>query len=35
VKDADTTVGKLVESKGKEIGDKLAIRRFVRFGLGE
>ncbi|MDB6077858.1 MAG: elongation factor Ts [Akkermansiaceae bacterium] len=35
VKDPDTTVGKLVESKGKEVGDKLAIRRFVRFGLGE
>lgn len=35
VKDPDTTVGKLVEAKGKEVGDNLVIRRFVRFGLGE
>jgi elongation factor Ts len=35
VRDTDTTVGKLVESKSKEIGDNLVIRRFIRFGLGE
>lgn len=35
VKDPDTTVGKLVENTAKQIGDTLAIRRFVRFGLGE
>jgi len=35
VKDPETTIGKLVEGKGKEVGDKLVIRRFVRFGLGE
>lgn len=35
VKDPDTTVAKLVEAKGKELGDTLTVRRFVRFGLGE
>jgi elongation factor Ts len=35
VKDADVTVKKLVEAKGKELGDTLVVRRFVRFGLGE
>jgi len=35
VKDPDTTVAKLVEAKGKELGDTLSVRRFVRFGLGE
>ncbi|WP_193211882.1 translation elongation factor Ts [Luteolibacter marinus] len=35
VKDPDTTIKKLVEAKGKEVGDTLEIRRFVRFGLGE
>ena len=35
VKDADTTIKKLVEAKGKELGDTLVVRRFVRFGLGE
>jgi elongation factor Ts len=35
VKDADITVKKLVEAKGKELGDTLVVRRFVRFGLGE
>ena len=35
VKDPDTTVGQLVESTGKKIGDSLVVRRFVRFGLGE
>ena len=35
VKDPDTTVSKLVEAKGKDLGDTLTVRRFVRFGLGE
>jgi elongation factor Ts len=35
VKDPDTTIKKLVEAKGKEVGDTLVVRRFVRFGLGE
>ena len=35
VKDPDTTVGKLVETTGKQVGDTLVVRRFVRFGLGE
>ncbi|MCW1920949.1 translation elongation factor Ts [Luteolibacter arcticus] len=35
VKDADTTIKKLVETKGKEVGDTLVVKRFVRFGLGE
>ena len=35
VKDPDTSVGKLLESKGKEIGDPITIRRFVRYALGE
>ncbi|MBB5352955.1 elongation factor Ts [Haloferula luteola] len=35
VKDPDQKVGKLVETAGKQVGDTLAIRRFVRFGLGE
>jgi len=35
VKDPDTTVAKLVEAKGKDLGDTLTVRRFVRFGLGE
>lgn len=35
VKDGDIKVAALVESKGKEIGDTLAVTRFVRFGLGE
>lgn len=35
VKDPDTTIKKLVEAKGKEVGDNLVVRRFVRFGLGE
>jgi len=35
VKDPDTTIKKLVETKGKEVGDTLVVRRFVRFGLGE
>jgi elongation factor Ts len=35
VKDPDTTISKLLEAKGKELGDTLVVRRFVRFGLGE
>ena len=35
VKDPETTIKKLVEAKGKEVGDTLVVRRFVRFGLGE
>jgi elongation factor Ts len=35
VKDPDTTIKKLVEAKGKELGDTLVVRRFIRFGLGE
>ena len=35
VKDPDTTIKKLVEAKGKELGDDLVVTRFVRFGLGE
>lgn len=35
VKDPDTTIKKLVETKGKEVGDTLVVKRFVRFGLGE
>ena len=35
VKDPDTTIEKLLESKGKQLGDTLAIRRFTRFAVGE
>ncbi|GAA5484781.1 translation elongation factor Ts [Haloferula sargassicola] len=35
VKDPDTTIKKLVEGTGKQVGDTLVVRRFVRFGLGE
>ena len=35
VKDPDTTITKLLEAKGKEVGDTLTIRRFVRWQLGE
>ena len=35
VKDPDSTIKKLVENTGKQLGDDLVIRRFVRFGLGE
>ncbi len=35
VKDPDTTIKKLVEKVGKDLGDTLSVRRFVRFGLGE
>ena len=35
VKDPDTTIQGLLEAQGKEVGDTLAIDRFVRFQLGE
>ena len=35
VKDPETTVKKLVEKVGKDLGDSLEVKRFVRFGLGE
>ncbi len=35
VKEPDTTIKGLLESKGKELDDTLTINRFVRFGLGE
>jgi elongation factor Ts len=35
VKDPDTSVTKLLEAKGKELGDTLTIRRYVRYQVGE
>jgi elongation factor Ts len=35
VKDPGVTVKALLEAKGKELGDTLTLRRYVRFGLGE
>ncbi|MDD4737410.1 MAG: translation elongation factor Ts [Kiritimatiellae bacterium] len=35
VKDSEWTIGKLLAAKGKELGDTLSIRRFVRYQLGE
>lgn len=35
VKDPSITVKGLLEAKGKELGDTLTLRRYVRFGLGE
>ena len=35
VKDPDTTIKKLVEQVGKDLGDTLEVRRFIRFGLGD
>lgn len=35
VKDPETTIKKLVEARGKDLGDTLVVKRFVRFGLGE
>ncbi len=35
VKDPDISITKLLEAKGKEAGDTLTIRRFVRWQLGE
>jgi elongation factor Ts len=34
VKDPDTSVTKLLEAKGKEVGDTLTLRRFVRWQMG-
>ncbi len=35
VKDSDITISKLLEDKGKSLGDTFTVTRFVRFGLGE
>lgn len=35
VKDPDTTIKTLLESKGKELGDTITVNAFVRYGLGE
>jgi elongation factor Ts len=35
VKDPELTIKKLVEKAGKDLGDSLIVRRFIRFGLGE
>jgi elongation factor Ts len=35
IKNPDQTVSNLVEATGKTLGDKLEIRRFVRFNVGE
>ena len=35
VKEPDMPVSKLLEAKGKEVGDTLSLRRFVRWQLGE
>jgi elongation factor Ts len=35
VREPDTTIKQLLESSGKDLGDTLTIRRFVRFGVGE
>lgn len=35
VKDDKVTITKLLEEKGKELGDTVTVTRFVRFGLGE
>ncbi len=35
VKDPDMPVNKLLEARGKELGDRIEIRRFVRFQVGE
>jgi elongation factor Ts len=35
VKDPDSSIKALLEAKGKELGDTLTVRRFVRFGVGE
>ena len=34
-RDQETAIRKLIESKAKEIGDTLVIKRFVRWQLGE
>ena len=35
VKDPDTSVTKLLEARGKELGDTLVLRRYVRYQVGE
>ena len=35
VRDPSITVTALLQARSKELGDELAIRRFVRFQLGE
>ncbi len=35
VKDPDTTIKALLETKSKELDDSVTVTRFVRFGLGE
>jgi elongation factor Ts len=35
VRDQETVISKLLELKGKELGDTLTIRRFARYQLGE
>ena len=35
IKNPDQTIAQLVEAQGKAIGDKLVIRRFLRFMVGE
>lgn len=35
IKDSDVTIKKLTENTSKQVDDNLAIRRFIRFGLGE
>ena len=35
VKDPDVSVGALLQTAGKTLGDTLSIRRFVRYALGE
>lgn len=35
IKDENTTIEKLLQAKTSEIGEKVSIRRFVRFELGE
>lgn len=35
IKDPDSTVGELLESKAKELGDKIVLSRFTRYAIGE
>ena len=35
IKDPDTTIKGLLEAQGKELGDTITIKKFVRFGLGD
>jgi elongation factor Ts len=35
VKDPDTTIQKLLDTVGKDLGDTLAVRRFARYAVGE